>query len=313
MTEIKDPKIYILYENAEWLEPLVASLDKLLLPYQAMPVIEGGVDLDKPPNPGLYFNRLSASAHTRGHSGSVSLGGAILAWLNLHDMRVINGRSVLDLEVRKFDQYAALKKAGVKVPKTIATTGRTALLEAASSFKSSFIVKPNRGGKGLGVRLFESSQELEKALENGEEDFVSQDGIQLVQNYIKPSSPHVIRSEFIGGELYYSVKVDTSAGFELCPADAEYCAIASQDDKEKFKILEDYEHPLKKQYEEFLKTYGIEVAAIESIEDQNGDIFTYDINTNTNYNQKAEGQAKEQYSAYDQLAEYLGKTLKDAL
>ena len=33
---------------------------------------------------------------------------------------------------------------------------------------------------------------------------------------------------------------------------------------------------------------GIEIAGIEYIVDKNGKIFTYDINTNTNYNSQAE-------------------------
>ena len=312
MTEALDAKIYILYENEDWLVPLAQALDARGLPCEGMKVIEGGVELDKEPPQGVFFNRLSASAHTRGHTGSISLGGVILAWLEHHGRRVINGRNVIDLEVRKFDQYALLEAAGIKVPKTIATTGKTALIEAAESFAKEgdgkFIVKPNRGGKGLGVRLFESVQELKEALGQGEDDFASVDGIQLVQQYIEGKEKRILRNEFIGGAYYYSVEVNTEAVFELCPADA--CCIAdAKPEGDKFRILNGIEHPLRDKYAAFLKATGIEVAAFESIEAKDGTLYTYDINTNTNYNSTAEIACEADVDAYGRLADFLGQAL----
>lgn len=287
MTEELAQKIYILYENEDWLLPLAQALDARGIPYERMKVIEGGVALDKEPPHGVFFNRLSASAHTRGHTGSISLGGAILTWLEYHGRRVINGRNVIDLEVRKFDQYAALEVAGIKVPRTIATTGKTALIEAGESFGGKFIVKPNRGGKGLGVRLFESANELRKSIEIEDTDFISKDGIQLVQEYIESNEKRILRNEFIGGKYYYSVEVNTEDGFELCPAGA--CCIADADSAGgKFRILDGFVHPMKDEFEVFLKANAIEVAAFETIEDADGVLYTYDINTNTNYNSAAE-------------------------
>ncbi len=43
-----------------------------------------------------------------------------------------------------------------------------------------------------------------------------------------------------------------------------------------------------KNYEQFIAINGIEIAGIEYIVDKNGTIYTYDINTNTNYNSQAE-------------------------
>ena len=311
MTEDLAQKIYILYENEDWLVPLAQALDAEHLPYEGMKVVEGGLALDKEPPKGIFFNRLSASAHTRGHTGSISLGGAILAWLEHHGRRVINSRHVLDLEVRKFDQYALLEAAGIKVPKTIATTGKAALLEAAESFGGRFIVKPNRGGKGLGVRLFEDVQELKEALGQGENDFASQDGIQLVQQYIQGKEKRILRNEFIGGKYYYSVEVNTEDGFELCPADA--CCIAdAKPAGDKFRILDGFEHPLKDKYEAFLAANRIEVAAFESIEAEDGTLYTYDINTNTNYNSTAEIACAEDVNAYGELAKFLGEQLSQS-
>ena len=46
------------------------------------------------------------------------------------------------------------------------------------------------------------------------------DGITLIQQYIQAPKPYITRCEFINGKFLYAVKVDTSEGFELCPADA---------------------------------------------------------------------------------------------
>ena len=49
----------------------------------------------------------------------------------------------------------ALEEQGIRCPITIAAVGRKALLQAAESLaRIPFILKPNRGGKGLGVSLF---------------------------------------------------------------------------------------------------------------------------------------------------------------
>lgn len=61
-------------------------------------------------------------------------------------------------------------------------------------------------------------------------------------------------------------------------------------------------------YEHFLKDSGIDVAGIEFIRDIHGKIYTYDINTNTNYNSEAEEKAN-QYGMLE-LAQFLGNALE---
>ena len=41
-------------------------------------------------------------------------------------------------------------------------------------------------------------------------------------------------------------------------------------------------------YPRFMSANGIEVAGIEFLEDADGTFYTYDVNTNTNYNSDAE-------------------------
>src|SRR3546814_18020435 len=84
------------------------------------------------------------------------------------------------------------------------------------------ILKPNRGGKGLGVQLFNDFAAVEAYVESDLFDD-GPDGTVLVQRYVKPADGAIIRNEFVGGKFLYAVRVDASKGFALCPADV--CAV----------------------------------------------------------------------------------------
>ena len=110
--------------------------------------------------------------------------------------------------------------------------------------------------------------------------------------------------EFIGGRFYYAVQVDTSEGFELCPADA--CRTAP-DPRPMFQIVDAFDSPLIGPTEAFLAANGIQVAGVEFVLDRAGAPYVYDVNTNTNYNPDAESAAGR--SAMGRLADYLGRQL----
>ena len=123
--------------------------------------------------------------------------------------------------------------------------------------------------------------------------------------------PLITRAEFVGGRFIYAVEVDTSEGFELCPADA--CAVvdaactAAEEPRPKFTIIDHIDAGLKRRYEAFLAANDIGVAGIEFVSDTAGAVYTYDVNTNTNYNRDAEARAGR--SAMTTLALYLGAEL----
>src|SRR5436305_8571840 len=237
---------------------------------------------------------MSASSHTRNHRYAPGFTGAVLAWLKAHDAVIVNGERALQLELSKVAQYQALGKFGIETPQTFAVVGKDNIAEAARRLGYPVILKHNRAGKGLGVRLLLSAAALEEHL--GGEDFEeSVDGITLVQRYIKAPAPFITRVEFVGGKFLYAVRVDTSQGFELCPADA--CQFDSPSlasacpavaPSEKFQIVRDFDHPLLPKWQAFLAANDIGIAGIEFIVDENGRSFTYDVNTNTNYNPNAE-------------------------
>jgi hypothetical protein len=142
----------------------------------------------------------------------------------------------------------------------------------------------------------------------------SRDGITLVQRYIKAPTPFITRVEFVGGKLVYAVRVDTSQGFELCPADAcqveavsSACPTVAPGDK--FQILPNFEHPLVPAWQAFLAANDIGIAGVEFIVDEAGHTFTYDINTNTNYNPDAE--TKDGRSGMRAIAAHLGNLLME--
>jgi len=313
------PKIYVLHENSEWVVPLRAAFTELNLPFEEWFLDQGLLDFSTPPPPGVFYNRMSASSHTRGHRYGPEYTSTVLAWLETHGRRVVNDHRALRLEINKIAQYAELRKYGIRTPRTFAAVGKDNILKAAAQFDGPFITKHNRAGKGLGVRLFNAPDALRDYVLGAEFDD-SVDGITLIQEYIRAPAPFITRVEFIGGQFLYAVRVDTSLGFELCPADVceigdAFCPVgtapaeapASPGASPRFHILPDFQHPILASYQQFLADNGIGVAGIEFITDGDGELFTYDVNTNTNYNGAAEAEA--QKFGMKTIARYLGREL----
>ena len=301
--------IHVIHENDAWVAPLRAAFGRIGAPFREWFVDRGMLDLRAPPPEGVYYNRMSASSHTRGHRFAAEHTGTILAWLHRHGRTVVNGPRALALEISKVAQYQALAPLGIDTPETIAVVGRAHLADAAARLGFPLILKHNRGGKGLGVRLFLSTAALAEHLAS--DDFEEPlDGITLVQRYIAAPEPFITRVEFVGGRFLYAVRVDTSDGFELCPADqcaaADVCPAETKGPK--FRILDGFSHPLIPRWEAFLEGNDIGVAGIEFIVDRDGRAWTYDVNTNTNYNPEAEAAAG--VSGMEAIARHLAALLE---
>jgi hypothetical protein len=302
-------KVYVLHENPEWLAPVSAALDAAAVPHEPWLLGEAVIDLAQPPPAGVFWSRMSASSHTRGHPFAKDQTRGVLAWLEAHGRRVVNGRRVLDLEMSKVEQLVALRAAGLDVPATVAVAGTRELAAAARALPAPFISKHNQGGKGLGVALFSSHDEFEAYLSSPAYE-PPVDGITLLQEYLQAARPQITRAEFVGGEFVYAITADTArGGFQLCPADA--CAVdaagAPDPGQSLFALRAGFDHPVLRQYEEFAARHGIEIAGFEFIETADGRLVTYDINTTTNYNAAIEAQARR--PALPAVADYLGKLL----
>jgi hypothetical protein len=292
-------KVHVIHENSPWVEPLRDAFAALGTPHEEWFLDRGLLDLRRAPPAGVFYNRMSASSHTRGHTHAPEYAGAVIEWLERHGRTVVNGRRALQLELSKVAQYEALAPHGIPTPETIAVIGLEHVPEAAAALGYPVILKHNRAGKGLGVQLALSEAGLREALDRlaaGDDPHaLPRDGIWLVQRYIRAPEPFITRAEFIGGRFLYAVRVDTSEGFELCPADAcaigEGAACPAVAPGEKFRILDGFAHPLLPRMEAFLAANGIGVSAIEFVTDAAGRSFAYDVNTNTNYNAEAERRA----------------------
>lgn len=299
-------QVYIINEHPDWLGPVGKSLDAIGVPWAEWFADEGSIMLDQPPPPGVFFNRMSASATTRGHLHSAAHTRELIAWLEVHGRRVLNGSRAFELEMSKARQHSVLKAAGLNTPRTLAVVGGPdAIIEAAESQAFPFILKPNRGGKGLGVRLAASMEQLVGYVRSADFE-ASPDGVTLLQEYIRAPEPFITRCEFVGDEFVYAIRSNTTDGFELCPADGcAPCAIGG-----KFALREGFDDPILEQYRALVRSAGLDVCGIEFIEDQQGRKYTYDLNGTTNYNPAIE--AASTVSASARLAELMARELARA-
>ena len=291
---MRQPKVFVIHENAEWLPPLRQSFAALGTPYEEWFLDQLVLDLRSAPPEGVFFSRMSASNYTRGHHHATHSTDAVLRWLEWHGRRVINGSSVLRLEMSKAAQRLAL------IP---------------------FILKPNQGGKGFGVRLFGSLGELDRALQ-GDDLPQAIDDVWLVQERIETADDFITRVEFIGGRFHYAVRVFGGGSFELCPGDVcevkldDFCPADANERRQisaagpRFEIDLGFADPLISRLEDFLADNAIEIAGVEFIRSRDSRPVIYDLNTNTNYNGGAEASAGVKGGML-RIAEFLSAELRE--
>jgi hypothetical protein len=320
MTQIK-AKIYIIHENDEWLIPLRIALEKLDVDYEEWSLDTMVVNIDDTPPNGVFFSRMSASNYTRNHLHSNQSTSIILRWLETHNRRVINGSSVLNLEFSKAFQQLELKKYGFMTPKTIVAVGTNKIMEAAIKLNIwPMIIKPNQGGKGLGIKLINTINELDNLIKQNLIVFTLDD-TWLLQEKIPTDDDFITRMEFVGGSFMYSLKVYNKGSFELCPADV--CEInydeshpvdegnnIDLDNQPTFFIEENPDIKLANKIEGFLKDNNIEVAGVEFIKNNDDEPVIYDINTNTNYNLNAEKHSSNHKNGMEEIASFLKAEFK---
>lgn len=285
------PVIHALYENPDWLPPLVGALEAEGFTVRAHEIWHGVIDAAQAPEAGIWLNRMSPSSHTRGHHESVGLMREVLAWLEDHGRRVINGSRAFELEISKLRQDAVLRRHGILTPRTVLVVGREQLLQAARTFNGPFLTKHNQGGKGLGIHLFQDAEEIRRYVDSDGFD-PGPNGQLVLQEYIRAREPVVTRVELVGGRFLFAMQSSTAGGFELCPSDvcqAEKKAPAAPDvcpadGASAFSpspLAGD--DPIVDQYRRLCAAEGIDIAGIEFVEDAQGRRYTYDINANTNY------------------------------
>ena len=293
------PTVHILYENPAWLPPIEKALQAEGFPYELHHIWKGSIDPSQEPPAGIWWNRMSPSSHTRGHAESVALMREVLAWLESWGRWVLNGSHALELEVSKLRQELALRRYGIRSPRTLLANDRDSLVELARSFDGPFITKHNQGGKGLGIQLFYSAEQLADYLDSDDFD-PGPNGQIILQEYIQAAEPYITRIEIAFGKFLFAMRSGTEDGFQLCPSDAcqapsqapSLCASDGQYEAStapKFRASPlQADDPLVRQLITLTMGAGLDQAGIEFIEDADGNRYVYDINGTTNYSSGVE-------------------------
>jgi hypothetical protein len=218
------------------------------------------------PPEGIFYNRMSASSLSRPSLPRVH--GGYVGLAQRHGRVVVNGERALQLELSKVAQYEALKAFGITTPDTIAVTGRDNIADAAENIGFPVIIKHNRAGKGLGVRLLFSAAALAEHV--GSSDFEeSRDGITLCSSDQGASAVHHAgrirgRQSRLCRECRYLSRVRVVPGRCLpdrsCLERMSHCRAG-----DKFQILPKFEHPLLPAWQAFLAANDIDIAGVEFI------------------------------------------------
>ena len=290
-------KLGVLYEHQGWLDPLFLQLDRRGVPYEAVDLRRHRYQVGERPSYGVALNRMSPSAHTRGNRNAMTYTSQLLAELESSGVRVLNGHRAYLAEVSKAYQLGVLQALGVPYPRTVVINHPKEAAAAAERLSFPVVVKPNVGGSGAGIRRFDTLAELEAAeaeLELG----IDQTG--LVQEFIQPAEGRIIRVEFVNGEHLYSISVDATGGFNLCPADLclESTGGGSRRAERAFP-----EPEILHQVGAILEALKIDVGGVEYVVAADGQRYFYDVNALSNF--VADAANVIGFDPYERLAEYL--------
>ncbi|HPT24823.1 MAG TPA: ATP-grasp domain-containing protein [Bryobacteraceae bacterium] len=209
-------RIAVLYEHPQWFAPLFEELRRRGRAFDHWPAASLIIDPQRTNWPEVVVNRMSTSAQWRGHGAGQFAVLELLELLEARGVQVVNGARAYSVDISKVRQVEVCRRAGVRSPRTIAVNDASQIMEAARRIGFPVIVKPNCGGSGSGVQLFETPQDLQLAA--GALD-AGCDRVLIVQEVIQ--SGDLLRTEVIDGQVLYTVKIDRPQGmYHLCPADA---------------------------------------------------------------------------------------------
>jgi len=285
----------ILFEHPRWFQPLFEEFDRRGTPYLALRADDHHFDPGSGAVPfRVLFNRMSPSAHIRGHGDAIFYVHHYLAHLERRGVRVINGSDAYRLETSKAMQVSLLSWLGLPHPPARVVHRAEHLLEAARGLRFPVVVKPNVGGSGAGIRRFDAVEGLASAVREGELE-LGWDRTALVQECIPPEKGRFVRVEVLDGRFLYAIRIYPAAGtFNLCPADIcgpqtgelpGPAACPAEATAESFRV-EGYTPPpeIIEEVERIARAAGIEVGGVEYVVDaRDGRRYYYDVNALSNF------------------------------
>jgi glutathione synthase/RimK-type ligase-like ATP-grasp enzyme len=287
------PELIVLHEHPEWQKPLFAALGRRGVAYEPFALTRAAFSNIEKPRAPLYFNQASPSAYIRGNTRAVPLALAFMRSLDLLGARVLNGADVFALELSKSAQATLLRTLGIDCPRSITFNDVSALRVHASDIGWPALLKPDQGGSGARIQVVESLDHVE-AVFAADPGVWLPDNLFLLQEYL-PHDPDrgIVRLEFVGGELLYSMRVVTHGRFNLCPSPvcnpdegAGSCEVPPQQSLVVAPPVEFYPFPdvpndAVETAKRIVRAAKLDVGGIEYLETEDRRVF-YDINANSN-------------------------------
>ena len=284
-----DYKIAIYYEHPEWFKPLFAELERRGVSYDRLLAHQHGFDPSQQDSPyALVVNRMSPSAHTRGHENAIFYALQYLDYLKSIGANVLNGYDAFVNEVSKARQLGLLARLGLRYPRARVINHPSQAIGAADGLTFPLVVKPNIGGSGAGIQEFESLAALRAAVEADTVE-LGLDHTALVQEYLPARDNSIVRVEVLDGEFLYAIRLHLTEGtFNLCPAD--YCDVPEAgmaDGVSGRGLLVEGYRPSEEIIEDVKRITAaadIEVGGVEYlVNDRNGEVYYYDVNALSNF------------------------------
>jgi len=314
-------KLAFLYEHPQWFAQVFAELSRRGVPFEKIHIADHFYDVGAPrPAFKVLFNRMSPSADSRGHGSGIFHSLAYLAHLERQGIRVINGARAFGYEISKASQASLLKSLDLRFIPTRVIHDAGQAVAATVGLRYPIVVKPNIGGSGKGVTRFDSSRELEAAVNEGRLE-LGYDHIGLVQEFVPARGGYITRVETLGGKYLYAIQVHLSGEtFDLCPADI--CQTSSGQALDNACVVEStkaglsvdgYAPPpqIVQAIERIVQAAGIDVGGIEYlVDDRDGHIYYYDINALSNF--VADAPRVIGFDPVNKLADFLEQELFDA-
>ena len=285
--------LVVLHEHPEWQKPLFAALERRNIPFAPFDVTRAAFSNDDTPRAQLYFNQASPSAYIRGNTRAVPLALAYMRSLQLFGARVLNGADVFALELSKSAQATLLRTLGIDGPRSITFNDVSALRTYAGEITWPALLKPDQGGSGARIQVVESLAHVEEIFRRDPSVWLP-DNLFLLQEFL-PHDPEqgIVRLEFLGGELLYSMRVKTHGRFNLCPS-----PVCNPDEGDGVCEMP-AAHPVDAAPVEFfpypevprdavetatriVRAARLDVGGIEYLETPDGRRVFYDINANSN-------------------------------